>query len=65
MVLQAEEHSKVFTQWLTAGREYNSLSSKDPNFYSSWCNDDMEFNTEGDLDISKLKFTKAEPVNDD
>ena len=66
IVLQAEEKSKVFTQWLMAGREYNALSiSKDPNFFSNWCNDDMVFNTEGNIDFEQLKFTKAEKDNEE
>ena len=64
--MQAEEKSKVFTQWLMAGREYNALSiSKDPNFFSNWCNDDMVFNTEGNIDFEQLKFTKAEKDNEE
>lgn len=64
VVLRAEEEQRIFTQWLTAGREFNALASKDPNFLSSWCNDDMVFNAEGKISDAPV-FQPAEKPEDD
>lgn len=49
-----------------AGREFNALlSSKDPNFFSNWCNDDMVFDDDGKVDVDQLKFMKTEKINED
>ena len=65
VVLKAEEDLKVFTQWLTVGREYNNLMSKDTNFMSNWCNEDMVFAPDGNLEGKTLAFQKEEKVEDD
>ncbi len=51
MVLAAEEEQKIFTQWLTIGRENNEQTSQIANFYSHWCNDDLEFAQDGNTAI--------------
>lgn len=60
VVLKAEEETKIFTQWLTAGRTYNALMSKDTNFMSHWCNDDMDYNLDGTIECKDPKFLKEE-----
>lgn len=65
VVLKAEEDMKIFTQWMTVGREYNVLASKDPNFLSHWCNEDMVYAPDGNIVGKDLKFEKEEkPEND-
>lgn len=59
VILAAEEEQKVFTQWLKAGRDYNLMIGKDKNFYSHWCNDDMEFSKDGTLASDEPMFVEA------
>lgn len=61
VVVSAEEELKIYTQWMTAGREFNALQfNKDPNFMSHWCNEDMEYDAKGTVDLKEIKFRKAE-----
>lgn len=66
VVLSAEEEQKIYTQWLTAGREFNENLNKHPNFMSHWCNEDMNYNKDGQIDLTQEPvFIDEKPVNDD
>lgn len=58
VVLAAEEEQQVFTQWLTAGREHNELNNPIKNFWSQWCNDDMEYVADGKIVPGEIVFSK-------
>ena len=49
VVLSSEEEQWIFTQWLSAGRDHNELQSQIKNFYSHWCNEDMEYAADGKI----------------
>lgn len=49
VVLSSEEEQKIFTQWLSAGRDHNEFASQLKNFYSHWCNEDMEYAVDGKI----------------
>lgn len=59
VVLAAEEEQKIFTQWLTAGKEHNELTNKYQNFYSQWCNEDMEYRADGKM-AEEILFSKEQ-----